>query len=105
MTGMVTVAASSGSTTSTYSNFVGGVDYVEREAAWHPRNQTFDMIFDGDLDNDGIPNFIDPDNDNDGTPDSADTDDDNDGLMDMYDVDDDNDGIPDPCYQIDNNGD
>ena len=78
---------------------------MEREAAWHPRNQTFDMIFDGDLDNDGIPNFIDPDNDNDGTPDSADTDDDNDGLMDMYDVDDDNDGIPDTCYQIDTNGD
>ena len=31
----------------------------------------------GDLDGDGIPNFLDPDNDNDDTPDSADTDDDN----------------------------
>ena len=34
---------------------------------------TFTEIVDGDLDSDGIPNFIDPDNDNDGTPDSADT--------------------------------
>jgi plastocyanin len=104
MTGTVTVT-SSGTTTNTYSSFVGGVDYVQREALWHPRNQTFDTIIDGDLDGDGIPNFIDPDNDNDGTPDSADTDDDNDGLMDMYDVDDDNDGIPDTCYQVDTNGD
>ena len=43
-------------------------------------------MIDGDLDGDGIPNFIDPDNDNDGSPDSSDTDDDNDGLLDMYDV-------------------
>ena len=60
---------------------------------------------DGDLDGDGIPNFLDPDNDNDGAPDSSDTDDDNDGLADMYDVDDDNDGIPDSCRQLDTNGD
>ena len=104
MTGQV-VVTSSGTTTNTYSHFVGGVDYVQRETLWHPRNQTFDMIIDGDLDGDGIPNFIDPDNDNDGTPDSADTDDDNDGLMDMYDVDDDNDGLPDTCHQIDTNND
>ena len=38
-------------------------------------------MIDGDLDGDGIPNFIDPDNDNDGSPDSSDTDDDNDGLL------------------------
>ena len=60
-------------------------------------------MIDGDLDGDGIPNFIDPDNDNDGSPDSSDTDDDNDGLLDMYDVDDDNDGIPDSCLQLDTN--
>ena len=66
---------------------------------------TFTDIVDGDLDSDGIPNFIDPDNDNDGTPDSADTDDDNDGILDMFDPDDDNDGIPDTCVNIDNNGD
>ena len=39
---------------------------------------------DGDLDGDGIPNFLDPDNDNDGAPDSSDTDDDNDGLCLLY---------------------
>ena len=90
-----------------YMDYVGGVDFVEREKAWHPRNgtQAFTEIFDGDLDGDGIPNFLDPDNDNDGTPDSADTDDDNDGLADMYDVDDDNDGVPDTCLQTDTNGD
>ena len=71
-----------------YMDYVGGVDFVEREKAWHPKNgtQAFTEIFDGDLDGDGIPNFLDPDNDNDGTPDSADTDDDNDGLADMYDA-------------------
>ena len=62
-------------------------------------------MIDGDLDGDGIPNFVDPDNDNDGSPDSADTDDDNDGLLDMWDVDDDNDGIPDSCMQVDTNSD
>ena len=65
----------------------------------------FDVIVDGDLDNDNVPNFLDPDNDNDGTPDSADTDDDNDGILDMVDPDDDNDGIPDTCIEIDTNGD
>ena len=60
-------------------------------------------MIDGDLDGDGIPNFVDPDNDNDSSPDSSDTDDDNDGLLDMYDVDDDNDGIPDSCLQLDTN--
>ena len=59
-----------------------------------------EIIKDGDLDGDGLPNFIDPDND-DGTPDSADTDDDNDGLLDMWDIDDDgNDGIPDNCLNV-----
>ncbi|HIC49996.1 MAG TPA: hypothetical protein EYP01_00885, partial [Candidatus Poseidoniales archaeon] len=104
MTGQV-VVTSSGTTANVYSHFVGGVDYVQRETMWHPRNQSFTMIIDGDLDGDGIPNFLDPDDDNDGTPDSADTDDDNDGLLDMYDVDDDNDGIPDTCHQIDTNND
>ena len=65
----------------------------------------FTTIFDGDLDGDGIPNFLDPDNDNDKLPDSSDTDDDNDGILDMYDPDDDNDGIPDVCWNIDMNGD
>ena len=65
----------------------------------------FTTIVDGDLDGDGIPNFIDPDNDNDETPDSSDTDDDNDGILDMSDPDDDNDGIPDACTNLDVNGD
>ena len=88
----------------TYTEYVGGVDFVQLEHnLWHPRNQSFSEIVDGDLDGDGIPNFLDPDNDNDGSPDSSDTDDDNDGLLDMYDVDDDNDGIPDECMQLDTN--
>mgnify|MGYP001214008221 FL=1 len=81
-------------------NFVNKEKFI-----WHPRSQAFTQVIDGDLDGDGIPNFVDPDNDNDGTPDSADTDDDNDGLADMYDVDDDNDGIPDSCLQLDTNSD
>ena len=88
-----------------YSEFVDGLDYVALHALEHPREQAFTEIVDGDLDGDGIPNFLDPDNDNDGAPDSSDTDDDNDGLLDMYDVDDDNDGIPDSCRQLDTNGD
>ena len=105
MTGTIVVQQSS-STNNTYSQFVGGIDFVTLEEQWwHPQNQSFDEIVDGDLDGDGIPNFLDPDNDNDGSPDSADTDDDNDGLLDMYDVDDDNDGIPDECMQLDTNGD
>ena len=88
-----------------YSQYVDGLDYVALEALLHPREQSFTSIFDGDLDGDGIPNFLDPDNDNDGSPDSSDTDDDNDGLADMYDVDDDNDGVPDTCRQVDTNGD
>ena len=88
-----------------YSQYVDGLDYVELHALEHPREQSFTEIFDGDLDGDGIPNFLDPDNDNDGSPDSSDTDDDNDGLADMYDVDDDNDGIPDECRQLDTNSD
>ena len=66
---------------------------------------SFTQIFDGDLDQDGIPNFLDPDNDNDGIPDSSDTDDDNDGVLDMSDPDDDNDGIPDVCVNVDFNND
>ena len=88
-----------------YAVYVDGLDYVALHALEHPREQAFTEIVDGDLDGDGIPNFLDPDNDNDGSPDSADTDDDNDGLADMYDVDDDNDGIPDECMQLDTNGD
>ncbi len=90
---------------SDYSIYVDGLDYVALEALLHPREQSFTSIVDGDLDGDGIPNFLDPDNDNDGSPDSSDNDDDNDGLADMYDVDDDNDGIPDACRQLDTNGD
>ena len=56
MTGQV-VVTSSGTTTNTYSQFVGGVDYVQRETLWHPRNQTFDMIIDGDLDGDGTVSY------------------------------------------------
>ena len=88
-----------------YKDYVGGLNYVLLESLNHPREQSFSTIIDGDLDGDGIPNFLDPDNDNDGAPDSTDTDDDNDGLADMYDVDDDNDGIPDTCHQIDTNND
>ena len=81
-------------------------DFVTKERTiWHPLEQTFTQIIDGDLDDDGIPNFIDPDNDNAGSPDSSGTDDDNAGLLDMWDVDDDNDGIPDRCMQVDTNGD
>ena len=77
------------------------LDFAFKEQnLWHPRDPHFDQIVDGDLDGDGLPNFIDPDNDNDGTPDSADTDDDNDGLLDMWDIDDDNDGIPDNCLNV-----
>ena len=90
---------------SDYSDYVDGLDYVALEAINHPNNQSFTTIYDGDLDGDGIPNFLDPDNDGDGSPDSSDTDDDNDGLADMYDVDDDNDGIPDTCHQTDTNND
>ena len=88
-----------------YRAYSGGVDFVDLESKRHPGAASFTSITDGDLDNDGIPNFIDPDNDNDGLPDSADTDDDNDGMLDMYDPDDDNDGIPDTCVDIDVNGD
>ena len=102
MFGTVNVQPSANS----YSHFIGGVDFVSLESnLWHPREQAFDEIVDGDLDSDGIPNFLDPDNDNDGSPDSSDNDDDNDGLEDMYDVDDDNDGIPDECMQLDTNQD
>ena len=98
------VVHSLGPNDNTYTEYVGGVDFVQLEHnLWHPRNQSFSEIVDGDLDGDGIPNFLDPDNDNDGSPDSSDTDDDNDGLLDMYDVDDDNDGIPDECMQLDTN--
>ena len=82
-----------------YRTFSGGVDYVAYEAARVAAAGThgttsghgamgaegipsFSAIVDGDLDLDGIPNFLDPDNDNDGTPDSADNDDDNDGISD-----------------------
>ena len=88
-----------------YGEYVDGLDYVALHLLEHPREQAFTEIVDGDLDGDGIPNFLDPDNDNDGSPDSSDTDDDNDGLADMYDVDDDNDGIPDSCIQLDTNQD
>jgi hypothetical protein len=105
-----------------YRTYSGGVDYIAYEAARVAAAGThgvtsgfgamgaegtpaFTAIVDGDLDLDGIPNFLDPDNDNDGTPDSADNDDDNDGILDMSDPDDDNDGIPDVCTNVDINGD
>ncbi|MBT7638246.1 MAG: DUF4129 domain-containing protein [Euryarchaeota archaeon] len=105
-----------------YRTYSGGVDYIAYEAARVAAAGThgvtsgfgamgaegtpaFTTIVDGDLDSDGIPNFLDPDNDNDGTPDSADNDDDNDGILDMSDPDDDNDGIPDVCTNVDTNGD
>ncbi len=88
-----------------YAQYSGGVNFVEVEALYHPNAPTFTTIVDGDLDGDGIPNFLDPDNDNDGSPDNADTDDDNDGLLDMWDPDDDNDGIMDACTNVDLNGD
>jgi hypothetical protein len=112
--------------TNEYLAYSGGVDYVLWEAnrvnaatstisGFYPLfddativaegTPSFTQIIDGDLDGDGIPNFLDPDNDNDGIPDSSDTDDDNDTILDMVDPDDDNDGIPDVCVIIDLNGD
>ena len=109
-----------------YIAYSGGVDYLAWEqnrvngplataSGFYPLFEdatitsqgtpSFTQIFDGDLDLDGIPNFLDPDNDNDGIPDSSDTDDDNDGILDMSDPDDDNDGIPDVCVVVDNNND
>ena len=110
-----------------YRTYSGGVNFVNAEAnrvnapgapasgftgigqtgvAWARQGTpAFTDIIDGDLDGDGIPNFLDPDNENDGTPDNVDTDDDNDGILDMVDPDDDNDGIPDVCINIDTNGD
>ena len=88
-----------------YASYSGNVNFVELESLYHPGNETFNTIVDGDLDGDGIPNFLDPDNDNDETPDSADTDDDNDGILDMSDPDDDNDGILDTCTNVDYNND
>ena len=88
-----------------YMQYSGGVNFVTLEATFHPGNPTFTTIWDGDLDGDGIPNFLDADTDNDGNPNSIDADDDNDGLLDMWDPDDDNDGIRDVCWDIDVNGD
>ena len=110
-----------------YITYSGGVDYViweanrvnaatatssgyfsalEEEATITSQGTpSFTQIIDGDLDGDGIPNFLDPDNDNDGIPDSSDTDDDNDTILDMSDPDDDNDGIPDVCVVVDFNSD
>ena len=87
-----------------YRDYSGGLDFVTLEASRTP-NPSFTAIFDGDLDGDGVPNFLDPDTDDDGLPNSADTDDDNDGILDMVDPDDDNDGIADTCIKIDTNGD
>lgn len=78
-----------------YSAYSGGVDFVAVEGARLPNWPAFTSIQDGDLDGDGIPNFLDPDGDNDLSPNNVDTDDDNDGLLDMWDPDDDNDGIAD----------
>ena len=89
----------------TYRAFSGGIDFIALEALFHPVNPTFTSIWDGDLDGDGIPNFLDADGDNDGSPNNVDADDDNDGLLDMWDPDDDNDGIRDVCWDIDINGD
>ena len=67
--GNISVSQSTFTGSDYYGDFVGGIDFVEREKAWHPKVQAFSNIFDGDLDGDGIPNFLDPDNDNDGSPD------------------------------------
>ncbi|DAC24532.1 MAG TPA: hypothetical protein D7H94_01560, partial [Candidatus Poseidoniales archaeon] len=90
-------------TFTSYALYSFSVDYVTLESQYHPNSPAFTSIVDGDLDGDGIPNFLDPDNDGDGFPDSADTDDDNDGILDMFDPDDDNDGIKDVCLRIDTN--
>lgn len=52
-------------------------------------------IEDGDLDNDGTPNFLDDDIDGDGKANDEDSDDDNDGVSDELDNDRDNDGVQD----------
>ncbi len=90
---------------SDYNMFDAAVDFVAWEAARNPVSPSFTSIYDGDFDNDGIPNFLDPDSDNDETPNNVDTDDDNDGLLDMWDPDDDDDGIKDVCTNLDTNGD
>ena len=73
-----------------YRQYSAGVNFVDLEAAKVDANDDFDFaggengdgaagtpafttIVDGDLDGDGIPNFLDPDNDNDNIPDSSDT--------------------------------
>jgi hypothetical protein len=73
-------------------------------------------VQDGDLDNDGKPNFLDDDVDGDGITNDKDPDDDNDGLCDVAnsplndnscsgeDLDDDNDGIPDTEEDSDADG-
>ena len=68
-----------------YALYSFSIDYVTLESQYHPNSPAFTSIVDGDLDGDGIPNFLDPDNDGDDLPDSADTDDDNDGILDMFD--------------------
>ncbi len=88
-----------------YKMYSSNIDFVAWESAKTSGNESFTEIRDGDLDGDGIPNFLDPDTDGDNAPDSADTDDDNDNLLDMWDPDDDNDGIPDVCTNIDTNKD
>jgi hypothetical protein len=80
-----------------YRAYSGGLNYVTLEALFHPGSPVFTSIWDGDLDGDGIPNFLDADGDNDGNPNNVDADDDDDGLLDMWDPDDDNDGIRDVC--------
>jgi len=103
-TNIRTITAPTTWTAQQYAAYSGGVDFVELGDQWAEVNY-FSEIVDGDLDSDGIPNFLDPDNDNDGAPDNVDTDDDNDGQLDMWDADDDNDGIPDTCVNIDTNSD
>lgn len=88
-----------------YRAYSGGLNFVSLEALFHPASPVFTTIWDGDLDGDGIPNFLDADGDNDGSPNNVDADDDNDGILDMYDPDDDNDGIRDVCWDLDTNGD
>ncbi len=88
-----------------YRIYSHGLNYITLEAMFHPGDPRFTQIWDGDLDDDGIPNFLDADGDNDGNPNNVDADDDNDGLLDMWDPDDDNDGIKDVCINVDTNGD
>ena len=60
------------------------------------------VVWESDVDGDGIPNHLEDDNNNDGIPDNQDQD--GDGIHDYNDSDDDNDGIPDDQEDEDGDG-